>query len=952
MANSGSSSGRVFRHRPLLLEALEDRRLLTVTGWNSFARDAQHTAQSTVAAQSLSAVHWETPVDSAPQYSGGDLFIHYGSPLVTVANSVIVPEKNEATPGGFDIKAFDGATGALKWTQTEGEEFLPPSHDWVPSYSPALAALPGGPRLYFPGAGGTILYRDSPDASGALTPGRIAFYGTANYNANPAGFSGVRISSPLTTDSQGNLFFTYQTSGSNQLNLQGGIARIGADGSTTFVQAGTPALDSAPALSNDGRFLYAVIDGQLGLYDSTTLVQSTHVQLGFVHIDSTASPTVGPNGDVFIGVLSPSVHSRGTLEHFSASLLTTYPSGSFGWDDTVSIVPTSMVPSYTGLSPYLLMTKANDYAGSGGSGVNQIALFDPIRASVLQQVDPVTGQLGMPTVLRIAGVTPDEEFPFKPGAVREWCINNAAVDPATHSIFANSEDGWLYRWDTATNTFTQSIQLTSGVGEAYTPTVIGADGTVFAINNAVLFAIGDTPSLTISDAAVVEGNSGTTNAVFTVSLSSSTANTVTVEFASAAGTATSGADYQTTSGTLTFAPATTLLGGSTTQTITVPILGDTQVEPDETFFLNLTNPTQATIARTPATGTIENDDSSVTSRQLFYANSAYDGYSGIPAIADDEAIAPDKVALLPSTVESTFANVSAYTAGINGIMIDMTTLPAHSNLVANAKSDFVFKVSGPFASNAPSTWTTLSGANLPAVSVRFQGAATTGPSGLGPGGTLANDRIELIWPDGTIKGTFLQVTVKAGTDSGLQADSVFYFGSSPGDTGFGNDPDASFVDATDEISERNNQESDLSLNHPYNTAKSNVYDVNKDDQVDATDQIFARNFGATNPELDYILPIPPFAPAAGAAVASALSTINTFTNSSSRVQLPTWPGNQPPNVDSNFGKSGSDLNPFAQANSLRDRAILVEAARVGDALGVAPELLEVLSAELGRKRPI
>ena len=189
---------------------------------------------------------------------------------------------------------------------------------------------------------------------------------------------------------------------------------------------------------------------------------------------------------------------------------------------------------------------------------------------------------------------------------------------------------------------------------------------------------------------------------------------------------------------------------------------------------------------------------------------------------------------------------------------------------------------------------------------------------------------------------------------GRSADSVFYFGSSPGDTGFGNDPDASFVDATDEISERNNQESDLSLNHPYLTAVANVYDVSKDDQVDATDQIFTRNFGVTNGELDYIsIPLlGPFAPAAGAAVASALSTINTFTNSSSRVQLPTWPGNQPPNVDSNSGKSGSDLNPFAQANSLRDRAILVEAARVGDALGVAPELLEVLSAELGRKRPI
>jgi hypothetical protein len=73
--------------------------------------------------------------------------------------------------------------------------------------------------------------------------------------------------------------------------------------------------------------------------------------------------------------------------------------------------------------------------------------------------------------------------------VREWCINTAAVDPATDSILANSEDGTLYRWDLATNSFTQSVNLTNPTGEAYTPTVIGVDGTVYAINNATLFAV-------------------------------------------------------------------------------------------------------------------------------------------------------------------------------------------------------------------------------------------------------------------------------------------------------------------------------------------------------------------------------------------------------------------------------------------------------------------------------
>jgi hypothetical protein len=88
------------------------------------------------------------------------------------------------------------------------------------------------------------------------------------------------------------------------------------------------------------------------------------------------------------------------------------------------------------------------------------------------------------------GKTPDLRPGFPPGAVREWCINTAAVDPFTKSILANSEDGKLYRWDLSTNRFSQVVTITGGIGEAYTPTVIGTDGTVYAINRAILFAIG------------------------------------------------------------------------------------------------------------------------------------------------------------------------------------------------------------------------------------------------------------------------------------------------------------------------------------------------------------------------------------------------------------------------------------------------------------------------------
>ena len=56
-------------------------------------------------------------------------------------------------------------------------------------------------------------------------------------------------------------------------------------------------------------------------------------------------------------------------------------------------------------------------------------------------------------------------------------------------MIANSEDGNIYRWNLATNTLTESVSLTDGIGEAYTPTLVGADGSVFAIQDGVLYNI-------------------------------------------------------------------------------------------------------------------------------------------------------------------------------------------------------------------------------------------------------------------------------------------------------------------------------------------------------------------------------------------------------------------------------------------------------------------------------
>jgi hypothetical protein len=110
------------------------------------------------------------------------------------------------------------------------------------------------------------------------------------------------------------------------------------------------------------------------------------------------------------------------------------------------------------------------------------------------------------------------------------------------------------------------------------------------------------PTLSINDMRVTEGNSGTVNAVFTVSLAPVSGQTVTVNYATADETATAGTDYQAISSTLIFNP------GETSKTVNVPVIGDALNEGSETFFVNLSGATNATIADTQGVGTITNDD--------------------------------------------------------------------------------------------------------------------------------------------------------------------------------------------------------------------------------------------------------------------------------------------------------------------------------------------------------
>jgi hypothetical protein len=118
----------------------------------------------------------------------------------------------------------------------------------------------------------------------------------------------------------------------------------------------------------------------------------------------------------------------------------------------------------------------------------------------------------------------------------------------------------------------------------------------------------DPPSISIGDVSLLEGDSGTTAARFAVALSAASGKTVTVQYQTSDGTATvADSDYQaiTPAQTLTFLP------GAVADTISVLVNGDTNFESDETFFVDLSSPVNATLADGQGQGTIQNDDSLV-----------------------------------------------------------------------------------------------------------------------------------------------------------------------------------------------------------------------------------------------------------------------------------------------------------------------------------------------------
>ena len=198
--------------------------------------------------------------------------------------------------------------------------------------------------------------------------------------------------------------------------------------------------------------------------------------------------------------------------------------------------------------------------------------------------------------------------------------------------------------------------------ETFTVTLSNAQGADIVDAQGVGTIVDDDglPSLTINDATVTEGDSGTVNAVFTVTLSPASGQAVTVDYATADGTAKADQDYTATNGTLRFNP------GETQKTITVTVKGDIIDEgTSERFTVNLSNAQNATIYDGQGVGTITDDETATL------------------AVNDPAPVTEGDSGTKPVSFEVTLSTPSAFTVTVDYETRDNTATAGQDYIAAS-----------------------------------------------------------------------------------------------------------------------------------------------------------------------------------------------------------------------------------------------------------------------------
>jgi Ca2+-binding RTX toxin-like protein len=537
------------------------------------------------------------------------------------ANWTYTPAANYSGPDSFTFRANDGvndsnvATVSITVDPVNDPPVASPSSAALGEDGTALVPLPatdpeGDPLTYsivtqpahgaLSGSGASRTYTPAANYNGSDSFTFKANDGNADSNAATVSLTVTAVNdAPLALNDTA----TVAEDGSVQVDVRANDTDVDGD-PLTVTSVGTPAHGTAvvqggnvlftpdPNYNGGDSFTYTISDGNGGADSASAALTVTPVNDAPAATDSSAlvaqdTPEDVPlhatdlDGDpLTYGVVTEPEH--GTLSG-SGAIRTYTPDLHYHGPDSFTFT-------------------AND--GDLDSNVATVSITVTERDPATASVNDASSQEGDTGELDTVFTVTLSEPPTEPVVIDATSADGTAHEPGDYGAM------------TTRLTFAPGQSSRTVVVKVHGDTVDEADES-FLVNLTVVSGfvvlgdgqgegtiVDDDPlsALSVGNATVIEGSSGTTPATLTVTLSAATEQTVTVEYDTADGTAQAPSDYAATSGTLTFAP------GQTTKNVVVSVNGDTEIETNETFHVELTNPTNATVEHGTGVGTVLNDD--------------------------------------------------------------------------------------------------------------------------------------------------------------------------------------------------------------------------------------------------------------------------------------------------------------------------------------------------------
>ena len=575
---------------------------------------------------------------------------------ISISSAGVVSGTTAAAPGNYPVtlRVTDASTGPGSYFELEPFTVtVSPPPTVTIAVAPASVSEDGATNLIY-----TVtrsLNLSSPTTVN-ITTGGTATSGT-DYTGGvatvviPAGATTATITINPSVDG------TVEANETVILTVAAGTGyTVGAPASAT----GTILNDDVPSATIAVAPASVSEDGAANLVYTVTLNQAT---LTATSVNFTIAGT-GTNGTDYATITSPLVIAAGATT------------------GTIVVNPTADATIEADETVILALAAGAGYTVGVPASATGTILNDDLPNLVINDVTANEGNAGITNFTFTVSLS----APAGPGGVTFDIATANGTATAGVDYVASSLTGQTIPAGSSTYTFTVLVngETLNEPSETFFVNVTNVINAVVVDGQGVGTIVNDDPlpSLSINDATVIEGNAGTVNAVFTVTLSAASGQTVSVNYATADGTATQPADYTNTSGTLTFA------AGTTTQTITVPVIGETVPEANETFFVNLSGAVNATIADNQGLGTITNDDVPVTVNPATVPN-------GTVAVAYSQTITASGGVAPYSFAVTAGALPAGLTLSPGGVLSGTPTAGGSFNFTVTATDSSPFP--GPFA---------------------------------------------------------------------------------------------------------------------------------------------------------------------------------------------------------------------------------------------------------------